>query len=219
MSSTLARAAALAQLIEHPRLRATRVPHDPLSLPSLPQFCPEQLCGRWIELSDDGAAGAATLATSLCLQIQRAGGWPVWISPNHQVPLAADLASWGLDLAALPLIAVANTTQAIKSSVHLLQSGAFSLLVLDLGEAWQIPLSIHGKLAKLAQHHACAFVCLTKKTRDTPSIGSMVSLRGHTRIRKIQWDRFVCELFVEKDKHNGPGWSHEEFCYGPCGLH
>jgi recombination protein RecA len=76
----------------------------------------------------------------------------------------------------------------------------------------------------LSNKHHSLLLFLTKKKRDDPSIGSLVSLRAETRARRasvtgtVTFDRFTWEIRAIKDKRDGPGWTHEEICRGPEGL-
>ena len=61
-------------------------------------------------------------------------------------------------------------------------------------------------------------MCLTEKTQEAGSLGSLVSLRAHAQRRWLGRERFECELRVQKDKRRGPIWSEREVCRGPLGL-
>ena len=99
------------------------------------------------------------------------------------------------------------------------RSGAFGLLVLDLGANPRVPAALQARLRSLARKHDTAILCLTEKRGSASSLGSLVSLRGEARIRRVGDDRFACELRVLKDKHRGPGWVHTEICRGPEGMY
>lgn len=106
-----------------------------------------------------------------------------------------------------------------RAADKLARSGAFGLLVLDLGADARVPAALQARLRSLARKHDTAILCLTEKSNKASSLGSLVSLRGEARIRRLDEDRFACELRVLKDKHRGPGWSHTEVCRGPDGLY
>ncbi len=101
---------------------------------------------------------------------------------------------------------------------RLARSGAFGLIVLDLGGRARLPAPLQARLAQQAQRHGTAIVCLTEKAPHAPSLGSLVSLRGHGRRRRKEAGRFACVLSVSKDKRAGPGWTHAEECHGVPGL-
>lgn len=81
-----------------------------------------------------------------------------------------------------------------------------------------LPIHAQTRLAGLAKRHDTAFVCLTDKDADRPSIGSLVSLRAHAARTARSADRYRCEIRVLKDKRRGPGRVHVEECHVPDGL-
>jgi len=105
-----------------------------------------------------------------------------------------------------------------RAAARLLRSGAFGLVVLDLGSDTGISAALLGKLGQLAQRHDSAVCCLTVKRPERPSLGSLVSLRGEALRRRTGEDRFSCVVRVLKDKRSGPGWTHEEVVHGMPGL-
>jgi len=109
------------------------------------------------------------------------------------------------------------TTLAVAAE-RLLRSGAFGLVLIDLGKDPNLPAALQSRLLGLAQHHHSALVCLTQKAEETPSLGSLVSLRAHAVRSWLGQERFVCEARVRKDKRRGPGWSQSEVYRGPLGL-
>jgi recombination protein RecA len=104
-----------------------------------------------------------------------------------------------------------------------LRSGAFGLVVIDLGAASGADLSmqIQGRLVTLAQAHDAAVVCVTEKGEDTASLGSLVSLRAQalrTRAPQPDHGEFAVTVRVLKDKRRGPGWTQTLRRRGPAGL-
>ena len=79
-------------------------------------------------------------------------------------------------------------------------------------------LPVQARLAALAKKNRTALLCMTKKRRDAPSIGSLVSIRGEARAQKTGFDKFTWEIHILKDKRRGPGWSYEEESKGVEGL-
>jgi hypothetical protein len=74
-------------------------------------------------------------------------------------------------------------------------------------------MAVQGRLVTLAQTHDAAIVCLTEKSAETASLGSLISLRTEaTRLR----DEVV--LRVIKDKRRGPGAMRTIKRGGPAGL-
>ena len=101
---------------------------------------------------------------------------------------------------------------------RLMRSGAFGLVLLDLGKQHALTQPLQSRLLGLAQHHQTAVLCLTEKSAQEASIGSLVSLRVHVGRTWLGGERFACELQVRKDKRRGPVWSEQEVCRGPMGL-
>jgi recombination protein RecA len=90
--------------------------------------------------------------------------------------------------------------------------------VIDLGRDPVLVQALQSRLLGLAQRHQSALVCLTEKSEEAASLGSLVSLRVQVSRTWLVRERFVCELRVKKDKRRGPVWSEREVCRGPMGL-
>lgn len=178
----------------------------------------DTLSGRIAELSSDGECAVMSASVSLILQAQRRGEPAAWIAVGSSTFYPPDAARSGLDLHNLPVVRVGDSRAAARSADKLLRSGAFSVVVLDLGRDHNIRVPVQSRLAGLAKKHRAVVLCLTRKKRDEPSIGSLVSLRGETRVKKTGFDLFTWRIRVTKDKRQGPGWDHEENCRGPEGL-
>jgi recombination protein RecA len=128
-----------------------------------------------------------------------------------------DAAQGGADLSSLVVVRLPNPDSIARAAEKLLRSGGFGLIVLDLGAA-DIPMPLQTRLTGLAMRHQTALVCLTAKERKNFSLGSLVSLRVHSRKKQLSGNLFACALDVLKDKRRGPTWSHEERYTGPAGL-
>jgi recombination protein RecA len=105
---------------------------------------------------------------------------------------------------------------------RVLRSGAFGLVVIDLFSAEQretreINMPVQGRLVTLAQTHDAVVVCLTEKTDDATSLGSLVSLRAEA-LRQRDADGFSLLVRALKDKRRGPGWTHTVRRRGPAGF-
>lgn len=175
--------------------------------------------GRFCEISGDRAGAPLTLVFRLIFEAQRNGEPAAWVGRWESAFFPPDVAAVGVDLAALPVIRTADPLAVARAADLLVRSGAFGLLVLDLGAGSVLPLPAQTRLVGLAKQHDTALVCLTQKKGDRPSLGSLVSLRAHTARSRGERDRFHCEVRVLKDKRRGPGWNHTEVCHGPDGLH
>ncbi|HWO25505.1 MAG TPA: recombinase A [Kofleriaceae bacterium] len=178
------------------------------------------LRGRLVELSGHGARATLTEAMGLILEAQLAGEPAVWIqSPAHGGFYPPDVAELGVDLAALVVVRVPNAAASARAAERLLRSGAFGLVVIDLGLGGEADLSMaqQGRLVTLAQAHDAAVVCLTEKSAETTSLGSLVSLRAEA-VRTGQGEQQQIEVRALKDKRRGPGWSRTTKVRGPAGM-
>ena len=178
----------------------------------------DTLSGRIAELSSDGQCASMSAAVSLVLEAQRRGEPAAWIALGRSTFYPPDAEQNGVDLASLPVIRVADSRAAASTADKLLRSGAFAVVVVDFGRDHQVRVPVQSRLAGLAKKYRSVLLCLTRKKRDEPSIGSLVSLRGVTRVKKTGFDRFTWEINVTKDKRRGPGWSYAETLRGPEGL-
>ena len=189
------------------------------------------LAGRLIELSSREGAAGLTLAFSLVLDAQRAGEPVGWLTADESAFFPPDAARGGVDLDALVVVRLPAAGQLPRAAEHLARSGAFGLLVLDLGEAARVPVPMQMRLLGLAREHESAVLFLTRKGGGDASLGSLVSLRAEARqepavrqevvgvgARRAGVTDFTCTAQVLKDKRGGPGWRHVEVCRGPDGL-
>jgi recombination protein RecA len=189
-----------------------------------PRFCLAETIGRLVELSGDAASCVLTLAMGLVLDAQAAREPVAWVGSDENSFYPPDAAESGVDLAALVVVrltlAEPNRRPAALAiaAERLLRSGAFGLIVIDLGKAPVLAQPLQSRLLGLAQRHQTALLCLTEKSEESGSLGSLVSLRAHAVRHWLARERFVCELRVCKDKRRGPVWSQREVCRGPLGL-
>jgi recombination protein RecA len=168
--------------------------------------------GRFVELSARGATATLTAAIELVIEAQLQGEPVAWLASWSTAFYPPDVAANGVDLAALVVVRVADAIGAARSAERLLRSGAFGLVILDLADG-ELAMAVQGRLVTLAQTHDAAVVCLTEKSADTASLGSLISLRTEaTRLR----DEVV--LRVLKDKRRGPGARMAVKRSGPAGL-
>ncbi len=175
--------------------------------------------GRLVELSSSSAGAPLTLAFRLVLDAQRRGEPAAWIGRRECPFFPPDAAEAGVDLAALPVVWAPDPIEAAGAADLLVRSGAFGLVVLDLGGRATLPLHAVSRLAGLARQHASAVVCLTEKDGSRPSLGGLVSLRAQAARTVREAGLFRCEAVAIKDKRGRSGWRHVEVCRGPDGLH
>jgi recombination protein RecA len=183
------------------------------------------LRGRLVELSARGASATLSTAMEIVVEAQTQHEPVAWLTLANGTFYPPDVAECGVDLAALVVVRTNDTMAAARSAERLLRSGAFGLIVIDLGSGngAELTMQIQGRLVTLAQTHDAAVVCLTEKANDTASLGSLVSLRAEAL--RMRGDargpangEFAVSVRVIKDKRRGPGWTQTFKRRGPAGL-
>jgi recombination protein RecA len=178
----------------------------------------DTLAGRFVEVSGSAATAALTITAGLILQAQQRGGLAVWIGGHGSAFFPPDFAASGIDLEALPVVRVDDEVKAWLVADTLVRSGAFAIVILDLGSRAKFPLPVQTRLMGLAKKHHTVLLVITRKGRRDVSGGSLVSLRAETEKKRANHDCFIWKLYAVKDKRRVPGWSHSEICHGPDGL-
>jgi recombination protein RecA len=191
----------------------------PAGTPTSREWTLDALAGRMVEISSAETSASLTAATRLILEAQERGEPAAWIASGTSCFYPPDVAASGVDLDALIVVRTGNTSCTARAADHLLRSGGFGVLILDLCEDARLRMPVQSRLSGLANTHKSAVVCLTRKRADAPSIGSLVSIRGETSVARTEFDSFAWEIHVIKDKRRGPGWRHAGECRGPDGLH
>jgi recombination protein RecA len=177
----------------------------------------DEVAGRLVEISSSTAAAALTMAFTLIRQAQARGEPVGWVTLAESCFYPPDVARGGIDLSALAVVRLARAGDIARAGEKLLRSGAFGVVVLDLGGA-DIPMPLQTRLTGLAHRHHSALICLTEKESAAFSLGSLVSLRAHAERKRLADNRFACALRVLKDKRRGPTWHYEGIYSGPAGL-
>lgn len=178
----------------------------------------EQIAGRLVEISGVGATAPLTLTFGLVLQAQQQNEPVAWITRDDSLFYPPDAAEGGIDLDTLTIIRVPVGRAAARAADQLVRSGAFGLIVLDLGAKPDVPAPLQTRLAGLANKYQTALLCLTAKGDEAPSLGPLVSLRVVARRERLADGQVSCGLTVLKDKRLGPTWRYAEACRGPAGL-
>lgn len=176
-----------------------------------------ELAGRLCELSGWRASAQTTAALGLVRATQQQGEPAAWIAERTDCFFPPDAAEGGVDLNALVVVRVPEGNGIARAADHLVRSGAFGLIILDL-QLQPLTLPMQSRLLGLAHTHGTALVCLTKKPAHAPSLGSLVSLRGEAQRIHSAANEIICELQILKDKRRGPGAHARESCRGSAGL-
>jgi len=217
LSSAPAGPTTVVELLAHPALR--RLGDDIVPLPvGEPAWTRSELAGRLCELSSGADGAVLSAAISVVLDAQRHGDPVAWVTARAATFYPPDAAVCGVDLAALVVVRAMGVRAAGRAADVLLRSGAYGLVVLDLGTSASLPTPLQGRFVQLALKHDTAVVCLTEKEADTPSLGSLVSLRGQVRRQRTDTG-YTCRIRTLKDKRRGPGWVVTEARHGVSGLH
>ena len=172
----------------------------------------DAIAGRLVELSGEGRL---TLACSLVVSAQTEGEPVAWVSASEAPFFPPDMAANGVDLEALPVVRVPDALWAARAADRHVRSGAFGLLVVDLGEGMVLSAGRQGRLAQLAHRHDTALLCLCTEERGG---SSLVSLRVRGFRSRLEPTRFRCGVQALKDRRRGAGWRHQEECRGAGGL-
>jgi recombination protein RecA len=219
MGMALPKLSVLARIVPASKLP---VAADPSALWTLPN-----LAGRLVEISGDAAAAYLTAAFGLVLDAQLGRDTAAWVTLEHSSFFPPDVAESGIDIDSFVVVRVKDWRTAARAADHLVRSGGFGLVVIDLASDIEtehgvrskdkIPVTMLTRLLGLARRQNVAVLFLTKKTQDMPSLNSLISLRVEARWRK---EREQYELFLEalKDKNSGQRWTCTEVCRGPAGL-
>ncbi|MDZ4860705.1 MAG: recombinase A [Candidatus Hydrogenedentes bacterium] len=178
----------------------------------------DTVLGRFVELGGASKSSAVTVCAGLVVEAQERGGLATWIGGPGFGFFPPDFDASGIDLSALPVVRVTDESKGWHVADTLLRSGAFALVVLDVGNRMKLPLGIQTRLVGLAKKHQTALVMITRRERRDTAGGSLVSLRGETDRRRMGHDCFTCTVQIVKDKRRTPGWNHGEMYRGPDGL-
>ena len=182
-----------------------------------------------MELSASAEAAHLTAAFGLVLDAQLAGDSAAWITLEDSSFFPPDVVEGGVDLDALLVVRVPNVGMAGRTATHLMRSGGFGLVVIDLSSkketsrsADKLPVPLLSRLLGLAQQQNATTLLLTRKSPESPSLHSLISLRAEARWRKSDGrreGRYELSIRALKDKRYGMRWTHVETCRGPAGMY
>jgi len=178
----------------------------------------EALAGQVSELSGAISPATLTLSMDLVLDAQRQSEVVAWITTEDRLFFPPDVVECGVDLSAMVVVRAPAAADAPRAAEMLIRSGAFGLVVLDLGKGVSIPLPMQARLVKLAQQHHTAVLYVTIRLDTTGSVGPLVSLHATAQMSQAPTGSYECGIKVLKDKHSAPNWAHRETYCGPAGL-
>jgi recombination protein RecA len=183
-----------------------------------PQLDRHTLAGRLTELSGVGASPVLTLAFTVVLEVQQRGEPVAWIMSGESLFYPPDVSDSGVDCEALVVVRVPDAASIARAAEILARSGAFGLVVLDLGVQAQLPTPVQARLLHAAQWHDMIVLCVTAIPPYFPSLGSLVSLRLEARRQPLADGQYRCDGLARKDKRYGPGWRYGAAYTPPLGL-
>lgn len=196
-------------------------------LPDLPGWRLSDLAGRLVELSGQRAAAHLTAAFGLVLEAQLCGDRAAWVTFEQSAFFPPDVSAGGVDVESLPVVRISSTLAAGRAAEHLVRSGGFGLVVVDLSSEAErghsanstgaLPVPLLTRLLGLARTHHAAVLVLTRKSPDAPSLNSLISLRADAQWHRDD-GRYVVRVQAIKDKRRAPGWDHVEACGGSVGM-
>lgn len=183
-----------------------------------PRLDHRTLAGRLTELSGVGAAAVLTLTFTVVREIQQRGEPVAWITRGESLFYLPDVNSSGVDCEAVVVVCVPDPVSIVRAAEILARSGAFGLVVLDLGAQAQISVAMQARLLQAAQRHDMVVLCLTDTPQHLPSLGSLVSLRLETCRQPVADGQYRCDAVARKDKRDGPRWGYGAVYAQPMGL-
>lgn len=176
----------------------------------------EELRGRVVELTGEGASALTTVAVGLVLEAQCAAEPVAWITHRGVAFYPPDVAVYGVDLSAVAVVLLDDALAMLRAADQLLRSGAFGLVVVDFAEAVSIPLAAQTRFVGLTKQHDAALVVLAHD--GVSALGSFASMRAVCERRRVDDGLFECSVRVVKDKRRGRVWQHARVCDGTLGL-
>lgn len=97
-----------------------------------PTWALPDLAGRLVELSASAESSHLTAAVGLVLEAQLGDDRAAWVTLDNSSFFPPDVLDTGIDLDAMPVVRVANAHVSGRAADHLLRSGGFGLVVIDL---------------------------------------------------------------------------------------
>ena len=184
-----------------------------------PEWNLEEMRGRLVEISEPHPVAALSFCFLLVREVQATGGHAAWVGSMDSTFYPPDAEKGGVDLHNLPILRMTDIQSLGRAAEILLRSGAFQLILLDLGRDHTIPVARLAQLNGLVRkHHACA-VFLTCKQHNEQSAGPLISLHAKTARQHVGIDAFSCELQVLRDKRRGRKWAWQTCLSGVDGYY
>lgn len=169
--------------------------------------------GQVVELCAAGPSALLTFAVSLMRDAQYCNQPVAWITKRDDIFYPPDIEGWEISVEGLVVVRMPDSQRVAVAADKLARSGAFGLLLLDLGATPRFPDSLLRRLLRQAEVHRSAIVCLT----EAQALGPLVSARIDVS-RTQTTAQFRCVARGVRDRRRAPGWQLEEVRDGPLGL-
>ena len=177
------------------------------------------LSGKLVELSGELQL---TRASEWIHEAQAVGHLCAWLSTDALF-YPPDLERNHIHLQSLITVQLRKRNDLFHACERLLRSGAFKLLIIDLGECRNLSLSTQSRLAALAKKNGSIVVFLTNKRKIQQSLGAFISMHLFSERHLIKDTtstiRHRTRLIANKIKGARAGWKVEESYRAPLGLH
>lgn len=178
----------------------------------------QEVQGRLVEISEPHPIAALSFCFLLVHEVQMADGCAAWIGSTDSTFYPPDAEKVGIDLRNLPILRLTDVQSLGRAAEILLRSGAFQLVLLDLGYDPAIPVARLAQLNGLVRKHNACVVFLTRKQRGEQSVGPLISLHARTSRQHVETNSFSCELQILRDKQRGKKWTWQTCLSGVEGY-
>jgi recombination protein RecA len=182
------------------------------------EWCLDVLAGRYVEVRGGATSAVLTAVRGIVLEAQRRAELVAWIGKKDSMFFPPDFAAAGVDLEALLVVFAGGLNEGLRAADTLFRSGAFGVIVFDLGKDGPLPMAAQSRFAGLAKEYHTAFLEIAPAERGRSARGSLASLRVETKKERLDREHFRVETRALKDKQSVSGWTHKEICDGPDGL-
>ena len=184
-----------------------------------PQWSLQETQGRLIEISEPHPVAALSFFFLIAREVQAAGGHVAWVGTAHSTFYPPDAESIGIDLRNLPVLRMNDVQSVGRAAEILLRSGAFQLVLLDLGHDHAMPVARLAQLNGLVRRHNACAIFLTCKQHGEQSAGPLISMHATTSRQHADTDAFCCEIEILRDKRRWKKWTWQTRLCGVEGYY
>ncbi len=178
----------------------------------------QEVQGRLVEISEPHPVAGLSFCFLLVHEVQMTGGCAAWVGSMNSTFYPPDVEKVGIDLRNLPILCLTDVQSLGRAAEVLLRSGAFQLVLLDLGRDPVIPVARLAQLNGLVRKHNACAVFLTRKQHGEQSMGPLISLHARTFRQHVETNSFSCELQILRDKRRGKKWTWQTCLSGVEGY-